>query len=503
MSQIYQQTYLIDAWGNRQIDANGGQTWGGVNNRTFTLPTLNGVPLTNRFGELYSDLAGNVTADFATGGDNMTFDGASRMTRAITGSLTSHYVYDASGQRVRRIIGVNETWQVFGFDGELLAEYPVASGAPSANAQREYGYRGGDMLVVAGCDVARWLIKDQIGTPRILADVTGSLANVKRHDYLPYGEEVPVALRSGTYGYATDCLRQDFTTYERDDETGLDYAQARYYASKQGRFISVDPDVSSASVSDPQTWNRYAYVGNHPLVFTDPTGLKWYYNKNDNSFVWSNDVLSKEALDAKGWAEITAATNSVVSQTGSGTIYRASGGSLIFLPTNSQNFRNLTAEVLQEARLENMQAAKELAEARTNAVILDFISKSEQGAEILLTDGGSITIRAAAKIVFKSLAQEYVEAKLDEATDGAYSEGKDVLGSIKGERGVFQDHDDALEHLKGLEMHKEDAQRRTRDMLKGDGNLNVDDVRDPKKGKIAETTGKSEQRERNMRRKRN
>ena len=281
MSQIYQQTYAIDAWGNRQIDANGAQTWGGVNNRTYLLPTQNGVPTTNRFGELASDWAGNMTGDITIPGDSMSFDGANRMTRAIVGSLTSHYVYDAGGQRVRRIIGGVETWQVFGFDGELLAEYPVTSGAPSTYAQREYAYRGGDMLVVAGCDVARWLIKDQIGTPRMLADVTGSLANIKRHDYLPYGEEVTgAALRSATYGYATDCLRQDFTTYERDDETGLDYAQARYYASKQGRYISVDPDISSAGVSDPQTWNRYAYVGNHPLVLTDPTGLKWYYNKD-------------------------------------------------------------------------------------------------------------------------------------------------------------------------------------------------------------------------------
>ena len=280
MSQIYQQTYLIDAWGNRRIDT--AQTNGGVNNLAVTIPTVNGAPTTNRLNERSYDFAGNVAND-ATAGDSgaLTFDGANRMTRAITNSLTNHYVYDADGYRVRRIINGVETWQVFGFDGELLAEYPVASGAPSTYAQREYAYRGGDMLVVAGCDVARWLIKDQIGTPRMLADVTGSLANIKRHDYLPYGEEVTgAALRSATYGYATDCLRQDFTTYERDDETGLDYAQARYYASKQGRYISVDPDISSAGVSDPQTWNRYAYVGNHPLVLTDPTGLKWYYNKD-------------------------------------------------------------------------------------------------------------------------------------------------------------------------------------------------------------------------------
>ncbi len=339
------------------------------------------------------------------------------MTRAITGSITSHYVYDASGQRVRRIISGAETWQVFGFDGELLAEYPVASGVPSTYAQREYAYRGGDMLVVAGCDVARWLIKDQIGTPRILADVTGSLANIKRHDYLPYGEEVPVSLRSGTYGYAADCLRQDFTTYERDDETGLDYAQARYYASKQGRFISVDPDLSSAGVSDPQTWNRYAYVGNHPLVLTDPSGLKWFYNSLTNKFGWSLFNTLSEVDVAAGWGEITAATWSVQQVTGSGTIYKSNAGSLILLPTNSSKSRNLTAEVLHEVRLQNMQASKEMIEARTNAVLLEFVTRSFGGAAAVLSGGGSVTLGVVVKEVATSLVKEYVQTQLEESFD--------------------------------------------------------------------------------------
>ncbi|NOT59943.1 MAG: hypothetical protein HOP19_06920, partial [Acidobacteria bacterium] len=62
MTQIYQQAYTIDAWGNRLIDAS--QTNGGVNAQVYTVPRTNGVPNTNRFGELSSDLAGNVTLDF-------------------------------------------------------------------------------------------------------------------------------------------------------------------------------------------------------------------------------------------------------------------------------------------------------------------------------------------------------------------------------------------------------------------------------------------------------
>jgi RHS repeat-associated protein len=72
-------------------------------------------------------------------------------------------------------------------------------------------------------------------------------------------------------------LHQEFTSYERDIETGLDYAQARYYGNTQGRFTSPDPMLSSGRQAEPQSWNRYAYVVNNPLMFTDPSGLIWGY----------------------------------------------------------------------------------------------------------------------------------------------------------------------------------------------------------------------------------
>ena len=79
-----------------------------------------------------------------------------------------------------------------------------------------------------------WLVTDHLGTPRMLLDQTGSLANVKRHDYLPFGEELfaGTAGRSAAQGYASgDDIRQQFTQQERDVETGLDYFGARYYGS--------------------------------------------------------------------------------------------------------------------------------------------------------------------------------------------------------------------------------------------------------------------------------
>jgi RHS repeat-associated protein len=68
-------------------------------------------------------------------------------------------------------------------------------------------------------------------------------------------------------------MMREFTSKERDAETGLDYFKARYFSGAQGRFTSPDPlDANLIRVLNPQRWNKYAYVVNNPLAFTDPDG---------------------------------------------------------------------------------------------------------------------------------------------------------------------------------------------------------------------------------------
>ncbi len=121
-----------------------------------------------------------------------------------------------------------------------------------------------------------WLVTDQLGTPRMVFDKSGSLANTKRHDYLPFGEELFAGTggRTPQQGYgAGDGVRQHFTQKERDIETGLDYFGARYYSSTQGRFTTGDPaSLELRHLVNPQDLNRYAYVANNPLKFIDPDG---------------------------------------------------------------------------------------------------------------------------------------------------------------------------------------------------------------------------------------
>jgi RHS repeat-associated protein len=131
----------------------------------------------------------------------------------------------------------------------------------------------------------------------MILDQTGTLANVKRHDYLPFGEELfaPAGGRTVAMGYASgDGVRQQLTSKERDIDTGLDYFLARYYSPSQGRFTSVDPENYQAmlDIGDPQSWNGYAYVNNNPLVRIDSDG-RGFFKKLWNKIRW--DVYGEDA----------------------------------------------------------------------------------------------------------------------------------------------------------------------------------------------------------------
>ena len=58
---------------------------------------------------------------------------------------------------------------------------------------------------------------------------------------------------------------------------GLDYAKNRYYSNILGRFLTPDPyqatDSGANNPADPGSWNRYAYAGNDPVNWYDPSGL--------------------------------------------------------------------------------------------------------------------------------------------------------------------------------------------------------------------------------------
>jgi RHS repeat-associated protein len=128
-----------------------------------------------------------------------------------------------------------------------------------------------------------YLAYDGVGSVRLITDENGGV--VARHDYLPYGEEIPNGLagRNGNFGFPSN-LTQGFTGQELDGATStmssgtaeLEYFNARHMSAVLGSFTQPDPMQAGADFLNPQSWNAYAYAGGQPLVYTDPSGMNWF-----------------------------------------------------------------------------------------------------------------------------------------------------------------------------------------------------------------------------------
>jgi RHS repeat-associated protein len=220
---------------------------------------------------------------------------------------------------------------ILSLGGELIAEY--AANAAPASPQKEYGYRNGELLITAEAGSVGAGPQSVVWTNAVGVSVSGNTitktasggwgnagavstqAIASGDGYvefpaaqssvdLPFGEELfggppsqpGVGGRTTTMGYtSSDNVRQKFTQYERDIETGLDYFGARYYGSTQGRFTGVDPSRKSISGRNPQSWNRYSYTYNNPLVLVDDNG-KWPRGTHDSLYEKALPGLSRSEL---------------------------------------------------------------------------------------------------------------------------------------------------------------------------------------------------------------
>ena len=173
---------------------------------------------------------------------------------SLTRSPKHIATYDGNGLRVKRVSGGTTTVYIFS-GSKVVAEYDNGA-APSAPS-REYIYGGSALLAKIDSSGTKYYHQDHLSN-RLVTSSTG--ATLEQMGHFPFGES--------WYNATGDKLL--FTTYERDAESGNDYAQARYYVNRLARFSILDP--LSGSTSDPQTLNRYTYVRNSPVGNVDPTG---------------------------------------------------------------------------------------------------------------------------------------------------------------------------------------------------------------------------------------
>ena len=337
----WNENYNYDQFGNRWV------TWlAGPSLDVYTPTQSSNYDSGNHLNiqTMNYDNAGNLVQ---RGGYAFVYDAEGRIESSAINAGKTTFVYDAESRRVMRR-GSASTTYVYDARGELAAEYSTATST-------------------ALCQTC-YLSEDHLGSTRLVLD--GGTGNpVGCHDFKPFGEEISAGVGGRT---ATDTCwdasdtTMKFTGKERDAETGLDYFGARYFSSAQGRFTSPDPLMASAKIINPQSWNRYAFVFNNPLRFTDPTGMYTcegtqdqckQFEKSRAAILKSKDSDATRAANAYGKAGVD---NGVVVRFADklddrgGTVQRTDTG-LRIDPNNPNKFQATLAVTIQSDNISNQE----------------------------------------------------------------------------------------------------------------------------------------------------
>lgn len=276
-SASWRQKYIYDRYGNRALRQGScpgaqleGQVWVDSDSASAVESQFPDNRLPDGVGQpARHDGSGNVVR---AAGNVYVYDAENRLVKATAGGFDYYYRYNGEGKRVA-VDKKNGTTIVetrlfhYGAGGELLAE--TAGTLPAAWDRKYVGV-------------------DHLGSTRLVMKASGTGEGLvdSRHDYFPFGEEVPE--RGVSYGDAA--LKVKFTGKERDGETGLDYFGARYMSATMGRWTSPDEffggpsdpvgttpaakirPLPFADIHNPQSINKYGYVLGNPVRYTDPDG---------------------------------------------------------------------------------------------------------------------------------------------------------------------------------------------------------------------------------------
>jgi len=206
------------------------------------------------------DANGNMTGRLQAGVAYLQgYDAENRLSQATnlaTGQVSS-FVYGPDGSRVKGTVG--------GVTTVYVGDHYEVQGS----TVRKYYYAGAQRVAMRQNTTLYWLLADHLGSTAITANGTTG-AKVAEVRYKAWGEN--------RYTSGTTPTTYRFTGQRQEAGVGLYDYGARWYDPYIQRWIS--PDTIIPQPANPQSLNRYSYVLNSPLRFTDPSGM-WEQESDD------------------------------------------------------------------------------------------------------------------------------------------------------------------------------------------------------------------------------
>ena len=256
----YSYAWTYDRWGNRWSQ---NVTEFEGNSPQLSINTANNQVI----GATY-DAAGNMTSD--DGFYNYNYDAEGNFI-ALGSGASSAAIYDAFNHRVQSVDSGATTQFAFNLDGRRVLAWQGTSSTPTLVEAVTY-WNGLPVSYFDGTGTS-FTHYDPFGTKRAESNYyqVGGWFDGMTSTYtsLPFGDGYGEGYgNSGVNGDANH-----FALLDQDLTSGTEHAQFRQYSAGWGRWMSPDPYDGSYDAGNPQSFNRYSYVGNMPLSFTDPTGL--------------------------------------------------------------------------------------------------------------------------------------------------------------------------------------------------------------------------------------
>ena len=280
-----------------QYDANGNQTLG-LNNRSLVYTAF------------------NLPSKIVQGVSTVTFD------------------YDSNHERFRQTAS-NGTTIYLNPRMDLGGHFEqTTSGGVVENRHTVYaaGKAIAEVVTRGSVKQTRYFHTDHLGSIDAVTDDNAFV--LARYAFDPFGN------RTALYG-SLNTINHGFTGHEQLPDVGLIHMNGRVYDPTLGRFLSADPHIQAPE--NLQNYNRYSYVLNNPLVFTDPSGYSWF-----SRFMHSTigKVITLAAVAAVTFLTVGATTAALTSYTAS-----LGGTSLFGATVTTAGVTTLTASTLGAATI--------------------------------------------------------------------------------------------------------------------------------------------------------